>query len=135
EAAARAKCSNNMKQLGLAIHNFHGTFDRLPPAPGTIFHTDYPSTSPFYDWAEFTQYRGWMCEILPYIEQDNLYRVLYTVPWYNGFFANQDKAVPTYQCPSDVRNVGKGTNGNGAPTSYLGVTGNDGNLNAEYGYT
>ncbi len=67
EAASRMKCSNNLKQLGLAMHNFHDThllfpFGRSGGRPQSI------------TWAEL---------ILPYIEQDNLYR-LFTTPISNG---------------------------------------------------
>src|SRR4029434_7881671 len=56
EAAARMKCSNNLKQMGLAIHNVHDVNGKLPP-------------SRIAD-----QYATWAVLILPYIEQDNLYR-------------------------------------------------------------
>src|SRR3954465_5343002 len=56
EAAARMKCSNNLKQMGLAIHGFHDALGKLPP-------------SRIAD-----QYATWAVLILPYIEQDNLYR-------------------------------------------------------------
>jgi prepilin-type N-terminal cleavage/methylation domain-containing protein/prepilin-type processing-associated H-X9-DG protein len=56
EAANRASCSNNLKQIGLASHNFHDSFGFLPPS--TIRD----------DWAT------WAVLVLPYIEQDNIYR-------------------------------------------------------------
>src|SRR5438034_458642 len=58
EAAARAKCANNLKQLGLAVHNYHDARNAMPPdrlAPGG-----------FVTWAVL---------ILPYIEQDSVYKL------------------------------------------------------------
>src|SRR5690349_21569129 len=59
EAAARMSCSNNLKQIALALHNYESTNGKLPPPRGTA---DY----------SFTAWRGWMCEILSYVEQGNL---------------------------------------------------------------
>ena len=129
DAAARAKCANNMKQIALACHNYHGVFERLPPPRGDIIFTDFGGVlGPEYA----TTYRGWMCEILPYMEQDNLYKVLKTVPWYTGFFANYDKGIPSYNCPSDSRLPTKPPAGDGNFTSYLGVTGNDTSFLTQY---
>jgi len=58
EAAARAKCTNNLKQLGIAMHTFQDTFNRLPI--GTS-QTGRPA-------------RSWTVPILPYLEQDNVFR-------------------------------------------------------------
>jgi prepilin-type N-terminal cleavage/methylation domain-containing protein/prepilin-type processing-associated H-X9-DG protein len=66
EAAARMSCSNNLKQWGLAIHNFHDANGRLPTG-----------VSPWREGANpaaILHGRGWMLEALPYIEQDNLFR-------------------------------------------------------------
>src|SRR5262249_12960865 len=59
EAAARLKCSNNLKQLGLALHSFHDAQGGFPAA---------------LDNADPNRVHGWTPHVLPYIEQDNLYR-------------------------------------------------------------
>ena len=121
-AAARAQCANNLKQIGLALHNYHDSYGRLPAPRGAHIAPTY----------EFTEFRGWMCEILPDVEQDNLARDVYTNPWYTGFFANFNKPVNNYLCPSDLRNLRNVPNGNGALTSYLGVSGSDNDVNAQF---
>src|SRR5215218_3821806 len=68
EAANRMKCSNNLKQIGLGIHNYHDTNGILPP-----------STSPWNESAPagtILNGRGWITETLPFLELDNLARSL-----------------------------------------------------------
>src|SRR5262245_53896652 len=57
EAANRASCQNNLKQLGLACHNFHGVQNALPPSKTA------------------DTYASWAAIILPYLEQDNAFRL------------------------------------------------------------
>ena len=64
EAANRMSCSNHLKQVGLAFHNYHDTNSALPTA-GSGDSGNPPTDR--RDW-------GWTYEILPFIEQDNLYR-------------------------------------------------------------
>ena len=66
EAAARMKCQNNLKQFGLAIHNYHDVNHKLPPGGlGAIFNGDWNDD------------RGnWIIYTLPYMEQDNLYKAI-----------------------------------------------------------
>ena len=70
EAAARMSCSNNLKQIGLALHNHHDGQGYLPPW-GYDFNPA-PSGNPY---GPITQGHGAMSSILPYIEQDNVARI------------------------------------------------------------
>jgi prepilin-type N-terminal cleavage/methylation domain-containing protein len=73
EAAARTQCTNNLKQIGLAFHNHNDTLGFLPHGglgwqyPPTYTALGMPATGA-------DQYAGWGFQILPYIEQDNLWR-------------------------------------------------------------
>ena len=67
EAAARMKCQNNLKQIGLGLHNYEGANGHFPPAfIGNVGTTPTNSPAP-HGWA-------WGTWILPYVEQDSLYR-------------------------------------------------------------
>jgi prepilin-type N-terminal cleavage/methylation domain-containing protein len=146
EAAARTQCANNLKQIGLGLHNYHDARKKLPPPRGDYFITYAQSlgynsgSNPPYGGlfpGGFTQYGGWMCSLLPYVEQDNLYnKMKYTgTAWTGPFFGNYNKPIPIFRCPSDPRNVDVTPNG-GNMTNYLGVTGANLNpgqaLNAQF---
>src|SRR5437879_3718999 len=68
EAAARIKCFNNLKQIGLALHSYHDTNVSFPP--GYIDGNTNPNSTPDNDvgpgW-------GWASFLLPYVEQQNAY--------------------------------------------------------------
>src|SRR4051794_6816753 len=66
EAAARLKCKNNLKQIGLAMHNYHAALGGFPPGfASQAAAQDGPSLGPGWGWAAL---------LLPYIEQENLFR-------------------------------------------------------------
>ena len=97
EAAARTQCSNNLKQIGLALHNHHDAFSKFPVGGVT--------NGPCCGSPSGT---NWAIEILPFMEQQNLYN-LYDQTQLIGH-ANQvpfrQANVKTYNCPSDS-NAGK----------------------------
>ncbi len=73
EAANRASCTNNLKQLGLALQNYHDSNGRFPPSATSV--PLQPGWAPTHGWGQF---------LLPYIEQDNLGRAyLWTRNWYD----------------------------------------------------
>ncbi|MCA9059295.1 MAG: DUF1559 domain-containing protein [Planctomycetaceae bacterium] len=98
EAARRTQCRNNLKQIGLALHNYHDAHGCFPPGwiavdPVTRMHAAHHAGSGV----------GWGTMILPYLEQVNLYNQFNPNVWIsdplNKPFLNT--TVPTYLCPSD----------------------------------
>src|SRR5215208_1179807 len=67
EAAARMSCTNNLKQLGLACHGFHDAMGLLPPS--RTASGGFPALS-----VPANAYHGWGVWLLPYLEQDNIWR-------------------------------------------------------------
>jgi prepilin-type N-terminal cleavage/methylation domain-containing protein/prepilin-type processing-associated H-X9-DG protein len=70
EAAARMSCQNNLKQIGLACHNYEGTNGYFPPC-GTDFTTNPNPSNPY---GNQRQGHALFTYLLPYVEQDNLYK-------------------------------------------------------------
>src|SRR5438105_2434220 len=93
EAAARAQCQNNLKQIGLAIHHHHDTYKKLPTA-GTIpwAGPDFTAGNPL---GPGNQSAGWAYQILPFIEQKAVYYINPATGVHPG-----SKIISIYNCPS-----------------------------------
>lgn len=92
EAARRTSCKNNLKQMGLAVHNYQ-TAHRVFP-PGAAVNTSLTSTGNNGSW-------GVHGRLLPFLEQGNLYdQVDLTVGWDSQIVINGLK-IDVYSCPSD----------------------------------
>lgn len=118
EAAARAKCSNNLKQLGLALHNYESANGKFPPGRRSLGNTQGTSPATYAPDPIVYNMHG-LVTLLPYIEQNALYSRFnqngafgnYTMSG-SGTLATPDAVasgnaalsattVPTFLCPSD----------------------------------
>jgi prepilin-type N-terminal cleavage/methylation domain-containing protein/prepilin-type processing-associated H-X9-DG protein len=117
EAAARSKCQNNLKQIGLAMHSFHDTQGRFPPGGACGVYTNGVSNG---DWG--SENGSWLVWTLPYLEQAGLYNQVQpnmaaynTVGSKGGLLAGVK--LPYSRCPSDDWNP------NQKNTNYIGSLG------------
>lgn len=127
EAARRSTCKNNLKQIGLALHNYHETFTRFPPGSIGWSFTASSSANPQLNSM------GPLVMILPYMDKSTIYNQFdFSLSYANpANVALSENIVPTYLCPSysgdpTVSEHGyRGWNSNTrkAITNYLGVGG------------
>lgn len=123
EAARRMQCSNNLKQIGLALHNYESTYKRFPMANVVNFFST-------------TDLRGdgwtWHSRILPYIEQTSLYDQVSSVMGTDAgtqnsarqILAGRTTRISTFQCPTHPDGTNTNTSKNGYQLStYNGVCG------------
>jgi prepilin-type N-terminal cleavage/methylation domain-containing protein len=138
-AAAGANCRSNLRQLGIALHNFHDTCQTLP-----VYFGIYRTAGPVDPDAEPSWvFGGWYAHLLPCTEQDNVYNAAaedaraagwnrprrepgpgHTHVWVDhGIYIAKVRhaPLPLMRCPSDPTADAKGTVGNGhwAGTNYL----------------
>jgi len=117
EAANRMKCSNNLHQLVLAAHNYNDTNGGLPPGFLGTMAADTNGLDGQITNGYNGQCIGTLVHLLPYCEQDNLFRLMmagapagdylskdarYPAYWnYNSFWNNRGAKIKTFICPSD----------------------------------
>lgn len=99
-AAARAQCLNNMKQLGLAMHGYMDTNKGLPP--NGIYATNGSVVVQTSPWSA-------LARILPYVEQENLFRGIDFSQPYSTQPGITSKRVTIFICPSELNDKGSGT--------------------------
>lgn len=129
EAARRSQCSNNVKQIGLALHNYHDTHKKLPPGICT------------------SNQLAWSAFILPFLEQNSLSDAIksagaFNEPWEDipamtttGSPPLAKTVLSAYICPSD-RDEGEGLNQNlGSNNNYFGKSNYVGVYSAYYNPT
>jgi prepilin-type N-terminal cleavage/methylation domain-containing protein/prepilin-type processing-associated H-X9-DG protein len=98
EAAARMKCANNLKQIGLGLHSYHDAYQRFPA--GYVDGNTNSGLTPDNDMGPGW---GWAAYLLPYIEQQNLYnRINFNQTVGMGGNAQvSQQLISIYLCPSD----------------------------------
>ena len=120
-AASRVSCQNNLKQIALALHNYHSSHNSFPEGrpPGTIDLTKFPITT-------------WMVAILPEMDESNLWarssdasKLSYN-PFDNPPHIGLSTPIKSYVCPNDGRLTAAMMDRDGilaAYTSYVGIKG------------
>ena len=124
EAARRTQCSNQLKQLGLAIHNYHGTFNQFPP--GTINDAN-PAGGTAYGRPRTTYF----VHLLPFLEQRSVYESIDFVNrpvapglvWFGNNATATAAVIAVLYCPSDRM---------GGETKTCGLIGGDANAPAPH---
>jgi prepilin-type processing-associated H-X9-DG protein len=123
-AAARVACQSNLRQIALAVHAYSDTHQHLP------IGCDYRSNVSFPPPHAFSPGISWHTSILPWVEQEALWRLAEQAHRDDPYglsaehAALQVKVVPAYLCPSETRKLdGYGERNVWALTSYLGVAG------------
>src|SRR3954469_10961122 len=100
EAARRSQCVNNLKQMGLALHNYHDTVGVFPPG---YVSNQVPGSNPIVDGNDPARGWAWGSMILPQLEQDPLFHAI-NFSLSVAFRANDTASlsrVNVYLCPSD----------------------------------
>jgi prepilin-type N-terminal cleavage/methylation domain-containing protein/prepilin-type processing-associated H-X9-DG protein len=138
ESAARMKCTNNLKQIGLALHSYHDQ-NQYFPAPRAVntnsasvnYNKMLPPVS-FIAWGIFPQndlsFSSWMFRIFPHLEQTAMFNKV--TSWTSAQFsaevgAYSQNRVVVFECPSVGEASQLATGLQASTTSYLGITGND----------
>ena len=107
EAARRSQCSNNLKQLGIAMHNFHDTHNVFPKNYYQSGGNAWESLSAHY-------------KILPYIEQNPLFEKIEAAPndWGNVWGTYMNTKIKTFLCPSSPPAPGRNVSWGGPGCNY-----------------
>ncbi|MGH7173231.1 MAG: DUF1559 domain-containing protein, partial [Gemmataceae bacterium] len=93
-AAARSECSNNMKQIGLGVHNMNDTYGTLAPLDAPSATAVIPAAVKNYAGKNYT-FQGFL---LPFIEQQNIYNLMTPAGYAGGQYM---RVIKTFLCPSD----------------------------------
>jgi hypothetical protein len=136
EAARRLQCKNNLKQLGLALHNYESAHSTFPPSrfkPDTCIGAPFDPSGDCAANPNTSSLLSWTVLVLPYFDQAPLSNVYnYNLPWwYTGNDVAINNQLPVFKCPSTPRSTetdpvwGPALNG----STFLAAAGDYGSMN------
>ncbi len=108
-----SQCKNNMKQLGLALHNYHDVFRTFPP--GWISGDAFPDSGPRF---------GWQTSILPQMEEIRIYERIDSTKPMPPAKGDMKRAIAAYRCTSDPTPAVNPLRGGYGTSNYSGNSGN-----------
>jgi len=118
EAAARATCTNNLKQIGVALHNYHDTYLCFPVGTYEPVGVDVGHEPAYSNWRAC-----WFHVLLPFVEQGNLYNQIWpyiSIPGNYAFNApNASTKIKIFVCPSDPNGGKSATTNNSMYGNYI----------------
>jgi prepilin-type N-terminal cleavage/methylation domain-containing protein/prepilin-type processing-associated H-X9-DG protein len=130
EAARRGQCGNNLKQIGLAMHNYHQIHDRFPPGHSEAADQPGYSDKQYAGWTEWSS----LAAMLPYLEQGNVFNSI-NFAYCGGYNYGQvcngtawTTRLSSFLCPSDYNTIasapafGTGPPGTNSYRGSLGTT-------------
>jgi len=102
EAARRTQCKNNLKQIGIAFHNYHDVYGMFPQYRGAHYTGSGASTAAR---GELVNAWGWSMPILPQLDQANVYNIYNrnVTPWHPSNAAAVSAVINAFLCPSTPR--------------------------------
>jgi prepilin-type N-terminal cleavage/methylation domain-containing protein len=129
-AAARTKCANQLRQIGVAIHNYHDARGRLPE--GQIGPYAPPGVKTKYGWGKDSHGWSWIAKLLPYLEEDGVHRTGGIPRKTLAQSGVADQRIRVLLCPADGSATGAARSNTGnlkdfpvGQTSYKAVTGSN----------
>jgi prepilin-type N-terminal cleavage/methylation domain-containing protein/prepilin-type processing-associated H-X9-DG protein len=131
EAAARTQCSNNLKQIGLAMNTYYDANKSFPYSGESIAISPNPALGLNAGDTVFAQH-SFFTIILPYVERNDIYQQFDLTKLYNetpGNISAAQNSVPTFMCPSNALRPGNGVDSLGfgytdyMPIAYIDING------------
>jgi len=121
EAARRSQCKNNLKQIGIALHNYHEVYSKFPRGLTYGIRTGPTTVGPYH--------HTWITAILPYIDLQPLYNLVnFNIPaWNPAVQLHLGRQPSIFRCPSDsiLGDIPSGLTYNLAITNYAACEGSD----------
>ncbi|UUO09001.1 DUF1559 domain-containing protein [Blastopirellula sp. J2-11] len=133
ESARRMQCTNNLKQMGLGLHNHHDTFGNFPPGQMSVSNRDQAGAAKA--WSDKNSL-SWMVFVLPYIEQESLFQqirdendnfdvYLDRFSWWTTGTNWGQIAVDGFMCPSCPMPTANPHRKDNAKTNYKAILGTE----------